>query len=178
MWHQWFNRNVMKLREYFLCAKKTKIITLKSLMSIHKVFSQLHKITVEPVMSHGLFYQCPDYLSGPWTSQFHCCLCRVRKLSDLIKTIIILGFMGLEWHEDEQLTTELKCCVNYPFKKLQISHPYLTSSSVPFCRRAYCVFIYQRLGQIQMSYFKKKCKTKDDADVHWWLMITSVFTGL
>ncbi len=28
MWHQWFNRNFMKLREYFLCTKKTKITTL------------------------------------------------------------------------------------------------------------------------------------------------------
>ncbi len=26
--HQWFNRNVMKLREYFLYAKKTKMTTL------------------------------------------------------------------------------------------------------------------------------------------------------
>ncbi len=26
--HQWFNRNFTKLREYFLCAKKTKIMTL------------------------------------------------------------------------------------------------------------------------------------------------------
>ncbi len=28
MSHQWFNRNFTKLREYFLCAKKTKITTL------------------------------------------------------------------------------------------------------------------------------------------------------
>ncbi len=28
MWHQWFNRNFTKLREYFFCAKKTKITTL------------------------------------------------------------------------------------------------------------------------------------------------------
>ncbi len=28
MWHQWFNCNFTKLREYFLCAKKTKITTL------------------------------------------------------------------------------------------------------------------------------------------------------
>ncbi len=28
MWHQWFNLNGMKLQEYFLCAKKTKITTL------------------------------------------------------------------------------------------------------------------------------------------------------
>ncbi len=27
MWHQWFKLNYMKLREYFLCAKKTKIMT-------------------------------------------------------------------------------------------------------------------------------------------------------
>ncbi len=27
MWHQWFNLNFMKLQEYFLCAKKTKIMT-------------------------------------------------------------------------------------------------------------------------------------------------------
>ncbi len=29
------------------------------------VFSQLCKITVEPLMSHGLFYRCPCYISGP-----------------------------------------------------------------------------------------------------------------
>ncbi len=28
MWHQWFNRNFTKQREYFLCTKKTKITTL------------------------------------------------------------------------------------------------------------------------------------------------------
>ncbi len=28
MWHQWFNLIFLKLWEYFLCAKKTKIITL------------------------------------------------------------------------------------------------------------------------------------------------------
>ncbi len=30
MWHQWFICNFMKLWEYFLCAKKTKILTLFS----------------------------------------------------------------------------------------------------------------------------------------------------
>ncbi len=29
MWHQWFYRSFMKLREDFLCAKKTKITTYK-----------------------------------------------------------------------------------------------------------------------------------------------------
>ncbi len=28
MWHQWLNFNFVKLQEYFLCSKKTKIMTL------------------------------------------------------------------------------------------------------------------------------------------------------
>ncbi len=40
-------------------------------------------------MSHGLFKQCPYYLSGPWTCQLRWCLCRVRKLSDFIKNIFV-----------------------------------------------------------------------------------------
>ncbi len=28
MWHQWLNRNGMKLSEYFLCAKNTNVISL------------------------------------------------------------------------------------------------------------------------------------------------------
>ncbi len=28
VWHQWFNRNFMKLRKFLLCTKKTKITTL------------------------------------------------------------------------------------------------------------------------------------------------------
>ncbi len=29
-----------------------------------KVFSQVRKIEVQPLMSHGLFYRCPCYVSG------------------------------------------------------------------------------------------------------------------
>ncbi len=44
MWHQWFNCNVKKLREYFLCTKKTKSwlyltissLPCQSLMHIHE----------------------------------------------------------------------------------------------------------------------------------------------
>ncbi len=32
MWHQWLNFNFVKLREYFLCAKKMKIIYLTILL--------------------------------------------------------------------------------------------------------------------------------------------------
>ncbi len=41
------------------------------------------------MMSHGLFYRCPYYISWPWTCQLHCCLWRVRKLSDFTKNIWI-----------------------------------------------------------------------------------------
>ncbi len=30
MWHQWLYRNFAKLREYFLCAKKTKITSFNN----------------------------------------------------------------------------------------------------------------------------------------------------
>ncbi len=40
-------------------------------------------------MSHGLFYRSFYYFSGPWTRQLRFCLWRVRKLSDLIKNILI-----------------------------------------------------------------------------------------
>ncbi len=47
MWHQWFNPNFMKLLEYFLCAKKTKIMTLLNqflLLSVFDVYSgQYHR---------------------------------------------------------------------------------------------------------------------------------------
>ncbi len=50
---------------------------------------------------------CPYYVSGPWTCQLRCCLCRVRKLSDFIKNILICvpkmnkGLTGLERHGGE-----------------------------------------------------------------------------
>ncbi len=36
-----------------------------SIFCIQKVFSLLHKITVEPLMLHGPFCQCSWYVSGP-----------------------------------------------------------------------------------------------------------------
>ncbi len=41
------------------------------------------------IVEWSLFYRCPYYLSGPWTCQLHCGLCKVRKLSDFIKSIFI-----------------------------------------------------------------------------------------
>ncbi len=35
MWQQWFNNNCTKLQEYFLCTKKTKIMTLLNNSSCH-----------------------------------------------------------------------------------------------------------------------------------------------
>ncbi len=48
-----------------------------------------------------------SYLSGPWMCQLRCGLCRVKKLSDFIKNILICalkmneGLTGLERHEGE-----------------------------------------------------------------------------
>ncbi len=77
------NRNFTKLREYFLCAKKTKEQLYLMIPSLpgqssttinacampcsqaeesnvyewwRSVFVELHKITVEPLMSNRLFY--------------------------------------------------------------------------------------------------------------------------
>ncbi len=63
--HQWFNRNVMKLRKYFLHAKKTKI-TNKNLLNVLTTFLGLARVC-----------------------QLHWCLCRFRKLSDFIQNILI-----------------------------------------------------------------------------------------
>ncbi len=58
-----------------------------------------------------LFYQYPFYRFGPWTCQLHCCLCRVRKLSDFIQNIFICvlkmnkGLTGLKKQEGEQFIT-------------------------------------------------------------------------
>ncbi len=162
---QRFKPNFMKLQEYFLCKKKTKIMTLlwlfllsldspPSLLRVRRcmcVHSSAHTQGVMCSMSecqllcqqhhtHALnnasrwflwgeeikslflfslttksilialqkntvvplhyFNDVPKFLSGP-------CLGSVRKLSDLIKNILICvlmmneGLTGLEWHEGE-----------------------------------------------------------------------------
>ncbi len=51
---------------------------------------------------------CPYNHSGPWMCQLHCCLWRVRKLSDFIKKYLNLCLICIadplkmnEWHEGE-----------------------------------------------------------------------------
>ncbi len=66
-------------------------------------------MAVEPLMSHGLFYRSPNYVSGRLSCYLHCCLVygRVRELSERINKYIICvlkmneGLTGLEQHEDE-----------------------------------------------------------------------------
>ncbi len=71
------------------------------------LFSLFCKITVEPLMSHGLFYRSPCYLSKPDRIRILAVYGRVRKLSDAIKNILICvqkmngGLTGLERHEGE-----------------------------------------------------------------------------
>ncbi len=56
MWHQWFNRNFMKLWEYFLCAKKTKITTL-----FNNFFSSVSVFTIRSWEYHDTCVWCCWY---------------------------------------------------------------------------------------------------------------------
>ncbi len=65
------------------------------------------------------------YLSGPWTCQLRCGLCRVRKLSDFINNILICvpkrnkRLTGLERHEASNLWQNFHSWVNYTFNIIQ-----------------------------------------------------------
>ncbi len=51
MWHQWLNLNFMKLCEYFLCTKKTKIMTLfNNFFSSMSVFNTCSRYTTTRVV--------------------------------------------------------------------------------------------------------------------------------
>ncbi len=58
-------------------------------------------------MSHGLFYRCPYYISGPGNMSVALVSMQFRKLSDFIKNILICvpnmneGLACLERHEGE-----------------------------------------------------------------------------
>ncbi len=75
MWHQGFNRNFTKLRESFLCTRKTKITIL------FNNYSPPHPVCCDALWTsismHALAsckrhmdYRCPCYVSGP--EQFSC----------------------------------------------------------------------------------------------------------
>ncbi len=179
MWHQWFNRNFMKLGEYFVhkenknndfnnssppnhvfrhygeyhnaCALLSSackqssahsfrfyvssitrirclhaevllimaedVIWMKRMLNkvfffllyTQKVFLQLRKSTVEPLMSCHMdcFIDVLTTFLGLGTFQLCCCLWRVRKLMDFIKNILICvpkmneGLTGLKQHEGQ-----------------------------------------------------------------------------
>ncbi len=108
-----------KLREYILCAKKIKINTtlLNNFFSSVSVFDEriTNKKYSRSFINLRLNHWCHmDHFNDLLTTflvhktiQLRCCLCRVRKLSDLIKNILICvpkmkeGLTGLEWHEGE-----------------------------------------------------------------------------
>ncbi len=54
MWHQWFNLNFMKLWEYCLCVKKTKIMTL-----IDKFFSAMSVCDARSRENHNAYVSLP-----------------------------------------------------------------------------------------------------------------------
>ncbi len=63
-------------------ARRTRLYIEKKLFLFfftQKVFSLLHNIPIEPLMSHGLLWQCFWYLSGPWMCKDPCCLWKDQK---------------------------------------------------------------------------------------------------
>ncbi len=55
MWHQGFNRNFMKLPEYFLYAKKTKITTLSMWCGWHR---RVYAVCVQRIFSKMVLRWC------------------------------------------------------------------------------------------------------------------------
>ncbi len=108
--------------ELFLeLTRKRRNCWIKSLfcfLCTQKVFPSHHKIMVEPLLPHGLFYRCLYYLSEPWTCKLHCCQCRVRKLLDFIKDHLNLCFEDLTGFGTTWGWVIFIFGVNYPLKSL------------------------------------------------------------
>ncbi len=91
----------MMLQDYFLVV----LSCVEYWHGREEVFEESSKSKVEPLMSHGLFNNVLNTFLDP--ERGSCCLCRVRKLSDFIKQILICGpemnkcLMGLELNEGE-----------------------------------------------------------------------------
>ncbi len=98
--------------------------------SIYLLWAQkvlLHKIMIVPLMSHGLFYRCPYNISGPWMCQLCFCLCRVRKLSDFIKTHVLCSEGDRRSYRFETtwgsvINENRHSWVNYPFNFSIVSY--------------------------------------------------------
>ncbi len=102
MWHQWFNRNFTKLREYFLCAKKTKIMTL------FNNYSPLNHFIIESTITHA-----------------HCFPLHVNKA----KWMRVLRQQWLMWFGGEELWNKVVIFIFFAHKrysrsfvKLRLNH--------------------------------------------------------
>ncbi len=97
MWHQWFNRNVMKLREYFLSAKKTKITTLRISSPSCQSSMHVHDSTTTHTWA---FLRLQTSCSA---SRFY-----VRILAPVLAAsqacIVVLSWTSdKDWHEGEEI---------------------------------------------------------------------------
>ncbi len=140
MWHQWFNHNLGWSYENNFCEQKQNkkmYSTFSSLPGQVRCGTlvngdrdwprrSLYEVVIFFFVAHKKYSCCfvklwlnhMDYFNGVVTNflghkTFHlrCCPCRVRKLSDLIKNILIFvlkmneGLTGLERHQGEHLMT-------------------------------------------------------------------------
>ncbi len=86
--HQWFNRNFMKLWEYFLCAKKTNIMTL-----FNDFFSP------GTVCHHYREYHDACVLCCWHRTRMRCTFLQAEECTHICVPKMNECLTGLEWHE-------------------------------------------------------------------------------
>ncbi len=95
MWHQWFNRNLMKLPEYFLCGKKTQIMALISNSSSpHPVCICASILKVRTEWAINILYS-----SVEMSCLQHCfAVVQMPNIFNIQQlTIKVMHFSGLKW---------------------------------------------------------------------------------
>ncbi len=97
------HNNTLSKKQWGVEELLNKSLFLYSLLT--KVFSKLRKIAVEPLMSHGLFYQSTCYVSGPGNIAVVLLyvedLTTSSRISSKIPSFVFWRWTGLERHEGE-----------------------------------------------------------------------------
>ncbi len=108
MWHQWFNHNVMKLWEYFLYTKKTKITTL-----FNDFFSSV-----------AVFNACSQ-------QDHYACMCIPLHVNKAQRTwvlrqnaayIVVLLWTCINWHGREEIVFFAHKKYSHSFITLWLNH--------------------------------------------------------
>ncbi len=134
MWHRWLNFNFAKLRECFLCAKKTKITIYSTILSRSYCLPPFWRVarcmcTLSPERNQRclcsgenarmLNVSSADYIDCMGTLQLRAV--RASESSQILSKISYFVFR--RWTKILQVWNDMRVCqnlhfgVNYPFKK-------------------------------------------------------------